>query len=211
MEVSTFELLVKAIAPRKPSNPIKDEVARRVVQGYFLTVSNLEDKDLKLQIEFMISLPTKANPNPKPRLIEANTVLLYDIAFDPNIKLDIKRVDLDNKKVGKYIGEFDLPAGQTASVQLLPDLENGIIADPDPQLEIRGYVALTNVTPSKDKGSVKVLLSPEIRGTFLPNSIVPGQPLDFDQIAYALPLASGKALNLIDYETPKEQHKAPKK
>jgi hypothetical protein len=211
MEVSTFELLVKAIAPRKPSNPIKDEVARRVVQGYFLTVTNLEDKDLKLQIEFMISLPTKANPNPKPRLIEANTVLLYDIAFDPNIKLDIKRVDLDNKKVGKYIGEFDLPAGQTASVQLLPDLENGIIADPDPQLEIRGYVALTNVTPSKDKGSVKVLLSPEIRGTFLPNSIVPGQPLDFDQIAYALPLASGKALNLIDYETPKEQHKAPKK
>lgn len=211
MEVSTFELLVKAIAPRKPSNPIKDEVARRVVQGYFLTVTNLEDKDLKLQIEFMISLPTKANPNPKPRLIEANTVLLYDIAFDPNIKLDIKRVDLDNKKVGKYIGEFDLPAGQTASVQLLPDLENGIIADPDPQLEIRGYVALTNVTPSKDKGSVKVLLSPEIRGTFLPNSIVPGQPLDFDQIAYALPLASGKALNLIDYETPKDQHKAPKK
>ena len=61
------------------------------------------------------------------------------------------------------------------------------------------------------KGAVKVLLSPEIRGTFLPNSIVPGQPLDFDQIAYALPLASGKALNLIDYETPKEQHKAPKK
>lgn len=211
MEVSTFELLVKAIAPRKPSNPIKDEVARRVVQGYFLTVTNLEDKDLKLQIEFMISLPTKANPNPKPRLIEANTVLLYDIAFDPNIKLDIKRVDLDNKKVGKYIGEFDLPAGQTASVQLLPDLENGIIADPDPQLEIRGYVALTNVTPSKDKGSVKVLLSPEIRGTFLPNLILPGQPLDFDQIAYALPLASGKALNLIDYETSKEQHKAPKK
>jgi hypothetical protein len=211
MEVSTFELLVKAIAPRKPSNPIKDEVARRVVQGYFLTVSNLEDKDLKLQIEFLISLPTKANPNPKPRLIEANTVLLYDIAFDPNIKLDIKRIDLDNKKVGKYIGEFDLPAGQTASVQLLPDLENGIIADPDPQLEIRGYVALTNVTPSKDKGSVKVLLSPEIRGTFLPNSIVPGQPLDFDQIAYALPLASGKALNLIDYETPKDQHKSSKK
>lgn len=211
MEVSTFELLVKAIAPRKPSNPITDEVARRVVQGYFLTVTNLEPQDLKLQIEFYVSLPTKANPNPKPRLLEVNTILVYDIAFDPNIKLDIKRVDTGSKKVGKYIGEFDLPAGQTASVQLLPDLANGILGDPDPQVEIRGYAALVNVTPSKDKSPVKVLLSPEIRGTFLPNALEPGKPLDFDQIAYSLPLASGKALNLIEYADAKDKPKESEK
>ncbi|MBD2096034.1 hypothetical protein H6F90_12850 [Trichocoleus sp. FACHB-591] len=207
MEVSTFELLVKAIAPRKPSNPITDEVARRVVQGYFLTVTNLEPQDLKLQIEFYVSLPDKENPNPKPRLLEANTMLVYDIAFDRNEKLDIKRVDTGNKKVAKYIGEFKLPAGQTASVQLLPDLANGILGDPDPQLEIRGYAALVNVTPSKNKAPVKVLLSPEIRGTFLPNALEPGKPLDFDQIAYALPLASGKALNSIEYADAKDKPK----
>lgn len=198
MEVSTFELLVKAIAPRKPSNPITDEITRRVVQGYFLTVTNLEPEDLKLQIEFVISLPSADNPNPKARILEGNTILAYDIAFDPNKKLDIKRIDPSNKKVGRYISEFNLPAGQTASVQLLPNLTPDLLEDPDPQIEIRGYANLVNITPGKDKKPVDVLLSPEIRGTFLPNEIEPGQPLDFDQIAYSLPLASGKALNQIE-------------
>jgi len=43
---------------------------------------------------------------------------------------------------------------------------------------------------------VKVLLTPEIRGTFLPNNFPAGGG-DFDQISYALPLASGKSLNEI--------------
>jgi hypothetical protein len=40
-----------------------------------------------------------------------------------------------------------------------------------------------------------VLLNPEIRGTFLPNTYPTSLTGDFDQINYALAIASGKALN----------------
>jgi len=49
---------------------------------------------------------------------------------------------------------------------------------------------------------VKVLLNPEIRGTFLPNGfpLVPNPSPDFDQINYTLAIASGKGLNEITPE-----------
>ncbi len=40
INVSTFELLVKPIAPRSPIPLPFQGVARRVVQGYFLTITN---------------------------------------------------------------------------------------------------------------------------------------------------------------------------
>jgi hypothetical protein len=77
-------------------------------------------------------------------------------------------------------------------------------------LEVRGFVRLRlpaifsnsggsfpifQRVPQSDK-PVKVLLNPEIRGTFLPNNF-PGGDGDFDQINYPLALASGKGLNEI--------------
>jgi hypothetical protein len=44
---------------------------------------------------------------------------------------------------------------------------------------------------------VKVLLNPEIRGTFLPNGFPGGAAEDFDQINYPLTVATGKGLNEI--------------
>ena len=49
MEISTFELLAKPIAPSGP--PELAPVLRRVVQGYFLTISNLETFDVRYRIE----------------------------------------------------------------------------------------------------------------------------------------------------------------
>ena len=63
MEVSTFELLYKRIAPPPmmgtPGAAALTAVARRVVQGYFLTISNLEDEDFLYTLDFHISLPTR--------------------------------------------------------------------------------------------------------------------------------------------------------
>jgi hypothetical protein len=39
-----------------------------------------------------------------------------------------------------------------------------------------------------------VVVSADIRGTIIPPTVV-GQPTDFDQISYSLPIASGAALN----------------
>lgn len=229
MEISTFELLVKPIAPP----PASADVARRVVQGYFLTVSNLEERNFRFRIDFFISLPNPGFGDPNSRILDGKVSLLYDIAGE-NIELSLARDGRSNR----YFAFFDLPAGKTASVQLLPKLTPEILASPNPQLEIRGYASISlppifrrftgpldldngtdaiadtngsiatdvSIRPipvpqflAQSKVPVSVLLTPEVRGTFLPRDLNAGN-LDVDQISYSLPLASGKALNLISPE-----------
>jgi hypothetical protein len=203
MEISTFELLAKPIAPVMGIDPALLPVARRIVQGYFLTISNLQSFSVRYRIEFTISKPALPNdPNDPNRIItlgpDRNVFLLVDVAGDNNeIALT------QNGEV--YSGSFKIPARQTASVELLPRLPKALELG---MLEVRGFVSLF----AKKKiflpvpKTYKVLLNPEIRGTFLPNDFatVPPSPpnpdLDFDQINYTLALASGKALNEITPE-----------
>jgi hypothetical protein len=198
MEVSTFELLIKPIAPRTPNT---QAVARRVIQGYFLTISNLEEKRLRYTIEFFDS---KANPPSANRSLEAvnrptgglviprNFDLIYDVAGANTELINIRR-----GAAGQIAGDFFLDPKQTASIQLLPDLS--ALSD-NPDLEIRGYVNLRlpgNLFSPQNSIPVKVLLQPEIRGTFLPNDFPTSSIGDFDQINYNLTTASGKGLNEI--------------
>jgi hypothetical protein len=224
MEVSTFELLIKPIAPRNGLPANVQSGLRRVVQGYFLTISNLEDQDLRFRIEFVDSTPNPANTNRQLSINPRNVDLLFDIAGDNEALIPPSVVF----QGGEFGGSFTLPARQTASVQLLPSLTPFIpggvsqptplpspLNDPNPTLEIRGFVRLrlpANVRIERNpfrvirepqaEGPVKVLLQPEIRGTFLPNNF-PNQPAgDLDQINYSLVTASGKALNEIEPEGP---------
>ncbi|MEM6612088.1 MAG: hypothetical protein AAF652_07510 [Cyanobacteria bacterium P01_C01_bin.72] len=201
MEVSTFELLIKPIAPR---TPVTEAVARRVIQGYFLTISNLEDKRLRYTIEFFDSTPNppstnrelEADSRPTGNLvIPRNFNLIYDVA---GANTDLIRIRRGTE--GQIAGDFFLDPKQTASVQLLPDLS---ALSADPNLEIRGYVNLRlpgNLIAPQNDSPVKVLLQPEIRGTFLPNDFPDSSGGDFDQINYSLTTASGKALNELEPE-----------
>lgn len=212
MEVSTFELLVKRIAPRTALPPAEQPVARRVVQGYFLTLSNLESIDLRYRLEFRISLPDNpTQADAMTRLLEGNTVLLFDIA-GTNTVLTLTRVGM----TGRYISqEFVIPAQKTASIELLPDVAR-FAAQDNPMLEIRGFVSLLlprafGGTPIENvlgrpqsQRPVRVLLNAEIRGTFLPNDFPSNSAsTDFDQINYSLALASGRALNELTSEPPR--------
>jgi hypothetical protein len=200
MELSTFELLVKAIAPPlplgNPAGPAVAAVARRVVQGYFLTISNLEDKDLTFKLEFVISKPNPVDPN---RSLFKNAFVAVDIAganAGPTL--------LGGPAATSFTTFFRLPAQQTASVELLPILTLAVLSNPTPLLEVRGYVKLTLPALFQGIGQgfvpqsatpVKVLVNPEIRGTFLPNTYPTTLTGDFDQINYPLEVASGKGLN----------------
>lgn len=196
MEVSTFELLVKPIAPRAILPANLQVVARRVVQGYFLTVSNLEDRDLKCRIEFFISLPDDPlSADAANRLIENNATIAVDVAGTNQFVTPTR-----DGSTNRYFGEFDLPANKTASVELLPILTQEVLENPEPQIEIRGYVELFVVINFPPIRRATVLLNPETRGTFLPNDFPANtdtSDIDFDQINYTLALASGKALNLL--------------
>ena len=203
MEISTFEILTAPIAPVVGIPPALIPVARRVVQGYFLTITNLEAIDLRYRIEFTVSLPVPADPN---KILLNNTFLVVDVE-GLNITIPLTQV-LNKPEV--YRAFFTIPAHKTASVQLLPKLPDVLTPG---LLEVRGYVSLflpplpfgtiTMPCPPQSITPVKVLLNPEIRGTFLPNDFPPQAPTlpDFDQINYTLAIASGKGLN----EIPPEQ------
>lgn len=198
MEITTFELLVKRIAP-PPANPT---LARRAIQGYFLTLSNLEERDLTYQLEFHVSRPNPANAN---RSLAGNAIVAFDLA-GANSFLALNEIN-PSPLTPVFTTRFRVPAKQTASLQLLPDLSKpGLLTQANPDIEIRGFVRLT--LPALRRGfflrpqsttPVKVLLNPEIRGTFLPNAF-PNAGGDFDQINYPLQLASGMGLNTIQPE-----------
>ena len=191
MEISTFELLAKPIAPLNilPANLLP--VARRIVQGYFLTITNLEEFSVLYRIEFTVSLPAKPNPN---KTLLGNAVIFLDSETD-NLQLTLFQ---DNNEPEKFRAVFIIGPRKTASFQLLPKLPDVLAAS---MLEVRGYVSPSRFTFFKSK-PVQVLLNPEIRGTFLPNnfpSVLPTE-LDFDQINYTLAIASGKGLNEVPAE-----------
>ncbi|MGL5059699.1 MAG: hypothetical protein ACRC62_06925, partial [Microcoleus sp.] len=121
MEISTFELLVKPIAPSVPSAPELNPVLRRIVQGYFLTISNLEAFDVRYRIEFNISLPVP--PDPHKILIDGVNVRLIIDVEGPNNFIALSQSPTDPSV---YRGFFRIPAGKTASVELLPLLPDAL-------------------------------------------------------------------------------------
>src|SRR4028119_22414 len=132
MEISTFEILTAPIAPVVGIPPALIPVARRVVQGYFLTISNLEAIDLRYRIEFTVSLPVPADPN---KILLNNTFLVVDVE-GANTTIPLIQQP-GNPKV--YLGFFTIPAHKTASVELLPILPQALTPG---LLEVRGYVSL---------------------------------------------------------------------
>lgn len=193
MEVSTFELLTKPIAP--PIGGL-EAVARRIVQGYFLTITNLESFEVEYRIQFTIRKPLPANPN---RVLLGNAVIFLDSVGNNSPITLIK--DADVGETENYRASFRIRARNTASFQLLPKLPNVLTVG---MLEVRGFVSLFRRRRFPGPlSAVKVLLNPEIRGTFLPNNFqtppfpAPTTPLDFDQINYTLAIASGKGFNEI--------------
>ncbi|MGB5961951.1 MAG: hypothetical protein WBG73_14885 [Coleofasciculaceae cyanobacterium] len=182
MLVSTFELLTKPIAPAGSGPAV---VARTVVQGYFLTVANPNNIDVKLQLQF-----TATTPN----LNTIDTVTILDVNGTNNFT-DLSPVPGDPKK---FSFNLVIPANDTALVTLLPDLRTDVIPPfgvPDvltKTLEIRGYVEIFVQRPISFRG-VNLLLTPEHRGTFLPQNLAAPNP-DFDQLVYSLPTATGSSL-----------------
>lgn len=172
MLVSTFELLVKPIAPAG-AGPAS--LARTVVQGYFLSIANTSSLAAPLQLTF-----TATTPN----LSIANTVVIRDVTGG-NVIGDLVAT-ADPKRLTYNI---TIPAHDTALVILQPDVTlPAVLAG---ALEVRGYVEI-NALPTRLSGTYELLLTPEHRGTFFSGSAA-SPAADIDQLVYALPTASGKA------------------
>jgi hypothetical protein len=200
--ISTFELLFKRLTPLPPGTPgTVAPIARRVLQGYFLTITNLEDEDYFYRVTFNISFPDSNDPNKK---LFNNHVFITDVAGS-NTFVTLA----GNANATRYSRNVTVPARKTALVTLLPAIPasgatiDDFFATPNPQLEVRGYVELTLPRSFSFPGSVfgtpqsmtpvNVLVNAETRSTFLPDNFPSANPSDFDQINSPLPLAEGRA------------------
>lgn len=171
--VSTFELLVKPIAPAGTGPAV---VARTVVQGYFLTIANTGNIPANLRLQFTANQP--------------NIDLLRTATFVDVNGVDAKGDLIPTPDPRKFNFNITVPGNDTILFGLLPDLTAaGVVTDKN--LEIRGYVEVFR--SSLFGQDYNLLLTPEHRGTFLPQNLAAAIP-DFDQLAYALPTANGSSL-----------------
>ena len=198
--ISTFELLIKPIAP--PSgNPNIDTLFRRVVQGYFLTITNPNSRLVKFRIRARCPrLKNNSQDGIVDReLVTTNHIFTYDITGGPNSGQQISRPLTcrfsDADTVSMVSSNLEIGPLQTASFKLLPNTATQLSANP--RLEIRGYIEIAQLVDFGIGGvpPVDLIFTPEVRGSFLDNAYPQGGgPYDFDQIAYGIPTTTGGSL-----------------
>lgn len=192
MLVSTFELLVKPQLPKQEDLPaqVPDELktkigklSRTVIQGYFLTISNLNNFEITLSLVFTIV------SNPPVNKFKEDLVAFFDVQ-DKNLIVPPVEPDIIPNKV-RYTRTIQ--ANETGLFLLQPNiLEPKLLNDED--FEVRGYVEAYVSSLSKGYRSAKLLLTPEHRGTFYKDLDADGAAVQLDQIAYSLPTAHGGSL-----------------
>ena len=204
MIVSNFEMLVKRIAnPTVPLPPNVTTAFRRIVQGYFLIVSNLETKRT-IRLSLRLTITSSANNR---EINNDNTVCFFDNGDTDNKQLSIFRSTSSNF-TAYNTQSFELGPKETGIITILPNVTGPPTTNPltNSDMEVRGYVELRQtrdfrLAPGTKVPQANVLTNPEIRGTFLDNaypSTNGADELDFDQIAYTIPTASGKLFNIVE-------------
>jgi hypothetical protein len=206
--ISNIEVLTKPIAP-KIGQPDTDPISRTAVQGYFLTISNLRNVTLDFELNVIIS----PNSNPleleyrtfqgatslidstlPPPFDKSNYVIAADIGGNNNFSLFGSSFVTSSNAIKYKTKVFSLPAHQTISVQVLPNVLNDKFRN-DAKTEIRGYVNIDSSVKIEviDLGGglglirffrpeYDVQLTAEYRGTIIPNT---GSINEFDQITSA--------------------------
>ena len=203
MIVSHFELLFKPQAP----GPANGAAVAKVVQGYFLEISNLEPKEYLYEVQFVMSPPTPALVD---RSLAGNTIYFVDTPPGTDNQSGVLNGGIGSLTFTLSRGFIRVPANGTALLAVLPSVF-GSAFDPTPltvpDFEVRGYVTLKLPAlfppgppfsfrrQAQSTAPVKVLLTAQNRATFFSatNEIT-------SQVQASLPLALGAAATTVPPE-----------
>jgi hypothetical protein len=195
--ISTFELLVKPQLPKETISKIPPAIltqlsplTRTIIQGYFLTLSNLTSDFIYLSLAFTVKTPD---------IKVEDTLALLD-TNGQNIVGTVFRNPGDDTSKSRFT--VPLAGNDTALFILQPDITNIALLQAA-NFELRGYAEISLSSGSTPK-TAQILVTPEHRGTFF-GSLDPKSKDTKDaklgEVAYALPLASGKSLFELNRET----------
>jgi hypothetical protein len=182
MLISTFELLVKSQLPEEvtPPTPLPPQLvpaSRAVIQGYFLSISNLSNTSpIALSLVFT---------SVSPPLSTLDTIVFVD-ATGNNVIGDVTPVNPTKSRFS-----LTLDANDTGLFILQPDIISRPELLTNKNFEVRGYVEvfLSSLSPIR-RG--QVLITPEHRGTFF-KDLTASDP-QLDQIVVSLPTSTGGSL-----------------
>ena len=191
MEVSSFELIYK------PQSPVG--AADRVLQGYFLNITNLEATQLIFRVDFVTS--SVSDPD---RSLFDNTVAFIDTPVQNNIPASLVGGPASASfRLSPFV---TVPPNATAKVAVLPS-DPFPVATVPANFEARGHVTLRlpplilfdgssfQIVPQIN-GAARVLLTPQNRATYLDSTGTIN-----DQTQSSLPTASGAARDEVEAET----------
>jgi hypothetical protein len=195
MLVSTFEVLVK---PQLPPVPTLSSLSRKVIQGYFLTIANVNFFPVTISVVFTIKFPQDPggavlrpiNFDDFLDVVDISGVNLF--APDPQAVLVPEIVPQNNKARVT----FTLPENDTGLLLFQPDIVNKPEILTDANFEARGYVEIF-LSSLSGSDEATLLVTPEHRGTFF-KDLKGATPADvgLDQIAYTLPVSNGGVFRL---------------
>ena len=192
MLVSTFEVLVKPQLPKLPPPlpplpplPNLANITRNVIQGYFLTIANVNSFEISVSLVFTVKFLAGGNPASFADFITAVDIL--------GINILTQRLLPGNP--GKASLTVTIPANTTALVIVQPNILTPSTLQ-QANFEARGYVEIFLSSLSGVKEAT-LLVTPEHRGTFYKD--INGATLadiGLDQIAYTLPVSNGGVFTL---------------
>jgi hypothetical protein len=182
--VSTFELLLKPQLPKAvtTNRPELAALTRNVIQGYFLSISNITENLVFLSVVFTTRTPG----------LEKGKVLALLDTLGGNDPTSEEFGGIGEIKKTRFT--FPINANDTGLFILQPNaLDKALVAASN--FELRGYVEIFLSSVSTPK-TAQLLITPEHRGTFFGTSAlsIPSDKSELGEIAYTLPLADGKSL-----------------
>ncbi|MBN3938459.1 MAG: hypothetical protein V7L21_16195 [Nostoc sp.] len=186
--ISTFELLLKPQLPKEltDAKPELSPLARKVIQGYFLTIANVTNELVSLSL-----VVTTRTPG-----LERDKIFTVLDTTGVNGPVSLHTAGVDGPTTSVFGGKgeiqksrftFPVNANDTGLFILQPDARNEQLVK-EANFELRGYVEIYISSVSTPK-TAQLLITAEHRGTFFG-----AEKAELGEIAYALPLANGKAL-----------------
>ena len=188
MLLSTFELLLK---PQFPTDaPVSTDVAklsRTVIQGYFLTIANVNSFDVTVSIVFTLRFPNDTRPETPTSfkdIIDAIDISGQNV-FDSQL---VPELGAENTKARLT---FTIPANATSLLVVQPDFINNPQLLRDANFETRGYVEIF-LSALSNSNCATLLVTAQLRGTFFKTLDADAlADIGLDQVAYDLPVSNG--------------------
>jgi len=203
--LSHFELLFKDQAP-----VIGIEV-ETVLQGYFLELTNLEERDFLYDVQFVSLASSDGFSN---RQLDANTIAILDNPGAPSTDNVFGQLNLvsSNGPLNTYSAtalSLRIAAGATALLavipQVIPVMGDAMAVGRD--FEVRGYVQLSLPEVggfAQSNRAVNVMATPQNRAAFyvFPNAGNFGGGVLRNQIQTSMPTGNGGCIQSVEPDGP---------